>query len=134
MSEELKRCPFCKCIIEKDHNHGINFYLCPNCGACVSFRYAKDAVASDKLWNNRADTWIKITDDPATLPLGDAMKIEPLEWHPMFSERLKLEEEFYKWLKESGDAIGEKLSDRPMSLLSYLSMKGMLTPPKEDSI
>jgi Lar family restriction alleviation protein len=72
---ELKRCPFCggEAEVIKATDELIEIE-CTYCGCSTGKYYAgymkktpgvKQAIDA---WNNRADGWIKITDNPATLP------------------------------------------------------------------
>lgn len=57
--ENLKRCPFCGCVVKKFKGYGgLTFYKCPSfrCGAVVSFN--NDAcnlnfANPDDFWNRR---------------------------------------------------------------------------------
>jgi hypothetical protein len=76
MNEELKRCAHCGChAVMETMQVRKGWEADAHCNGClvslhtITYDTEEEAIAAAiKGWNNRADNWIKITDDPASLP------------------------------------------------------------------
>lgn len=44
----------------------------------------------------------------------------------LFSERQRLEKEYYKWIKEASDNLNVSIKDCPSNVIAFLSTKGLL--------
>lgn len=44
----------------------------------------------------------------------------------LFSQRKKLEEEYYQWLEKTGKEHGVKVEDCPFNMIGFLEIKGLL--------
>ncbi len=53
MNTKLKPCPFCGGEVKKDLFCGITNFLCPKCGAVVSFRGKEKQDKATDAWNRR---------------------------------------------------------------------------------
>lgn len=49
----------------------------------------------------------------------------------LFSQRKKLEEEYYQWLEKTGKEHGVKVEDCPLNVIAFLEIKGLISANNE---